>query len=330
MPEKELLDLRICDLGVNLKTSPVQNRIDQLYEELKSKGIRFRPHCWLSNDWFSPDGVPGIAIPFYLAHPRLARLERKMIHEVEGGTKDWCMRILRHETGHAIDTAYRLRRRRSWREVFGGSSQPYPDHYQPKPYSKNFVLHLDQWYAQSHPTEDFAETFAVWFKQRRRWAKDYHGWPALHKLEYVDEVMEEICRERPLVTTRESIDPIRLLKKTLRRHYNEKRERYGIGYPNSIDGDLRRLFSDAAKHSRRLLAWKFLQRSRAEMSKVAVKWTGQHQYAIDQVLREMIDRCRVLKLRLGRSERETKQDVLVLLTVQTMKYLHRGYPRVML
>ena len=86
---------------------------------------------WLSSEWFSPDGIPGIAIPFYLAHPRLRKLEHRQILEVEGGTEGECMRILRHEAGHAIDTAYRLHRRKRWREIFGSFSQPYPDSYRP-------------------------------------------------------------------------------------------------------------------------------------------------------------------------------------------------------
>ena len=167
-PLEDLLDLRLCELHLTIEGSEVADRITQLYEELDRKGIRFRPHVWLSSDWFSPVGVPGIAIPFYLAHPRLKKLEYRMMYEVEGGTRTWCMQLLRHETGHAIDTAYRLNRRASWRRLFGKASKPYPKYYNPKPFSRNYVLHLDWWYAQSHPTEDFAETFAVWLKPGQR------------------------------------------------------------------------------------------------------------------------------------------------------------------
>ena len=108
--DEQLLEMRMCDLKVSIKDSPLASKIDQLNSELAARGLRFRPHCWLSDDWYSPDGVPGIAIPFYLAHPRLMRLERKQLLEVEGGTHEWCMRILRHEAGHAIDTAFRMQR----------------------------------------------------------------------------------------------------------------------------------------------------------------------------------------------------------------------------
>ena len=115
LSDEELLKVRLCDLRVSVERSSLQPHIRRLYAELDRRGIHFQPHVWLGEEWFSPDGVPGIAVPFYLAHPRLMRLERKMTREVEGSNVNWLMRILRHEAGHALDNAYRLRRRASWR-----------------------------------------------------------------------------------------------------------------------------------------------------------------------------------------------------------------------
>jgi len=162
LTDDELLELRLCDLPVRIEGTHLEERVGQLYAELEERGLRFRPHVWLSEEWFSPDGVPGFAIPFYLAHPRLLRLERRQMLEVEGGTAKECMGIMRHESAHALDNAFRFRSRRRWRELFGLFSQPYPQSYQPEPTSRAFVLHLGAWYAQAHPAEDFAETFAVW------------------------------------------------------------------------------------------------------------------------------------------------------------------------
>jgi hypothetical protein len=330
LPDDELLDWRICDLGVAIEGSLLEQRIDKLYRELEARQINFRPHCWLSDDWFSPEGVPGIAIPFYMAHPRLARLERAQMLEVEGGTKDWCMRILRHEAGHAIDTAFRLHRLRRWQAVFGKSSQPYPDEYQPKPYSKSFVRHLENWYAQSHPDEDFAETFAVWVKPRSNWRAQYEGWPALKKLEFVDQLFSEYRRRRPQVVSRERVEPVRRIRKTLRTHYAEKRKRYGLDASYSFDNELRRLFSDAPEFARRPSAAAFLRRHRNELIQVVADWTGQYKYTIDQVLREMIERCAALGLRVHLSERVSRRDAQVMLTVQTMNYLHSGHHKIAL
>jgi len=330
MDDADLLGVRICDLQLRIEDTPLERRIQRLYEELRLRQIRFRPHCWFSDEWFSPDGVPGIGIPFFLAHPRLARLERKQVLDVEGGTKEWCMQILRHEAGHAIDTAYRLHRRRNWRETFGKFSQPYPEYYHPRPYSKRYVQHLDQWYAQSHPAEDFAETFAVWLKPRSGWRAHYRGWPALKKLEYVNQLIPGIREKKPQVVSRRHVAPLRTIRKTLGEYYREKRARYGIDYPAFPDRDLKRLFSDPRDGAPSVAAATFLRRVGPELRRTVAQCTGEYQYTINQVLEEMIDRCRQLDLRLDRRHEHAKRDTLVMLTVQTMNYLHGGHHRVAL
>ncbi|MCS6946942.1 MAG: putative zinc-binding metallopeptidase, partial [Steroidobacteraceae bacterium] len=202
LSDAELLQLRFCDLPLRLPGSRLGRALRRLRRELRARGMRFRPHIWLAEEWFSPDGVPGFAVPFYLAHPRLERLHRNMTGQVEGSNQNWLMRILRHETGHAIDNAYRLRRRREWRELFGPASLPYPASYRARPGSRRYVHHLGEWYAQAHPTEDFAETFAVWLQPQSRWRRSYAGWPALEKLRQVDAWMREIAGREPPVKNR--------------------------------------------------------------------------------------------------------------------------------
>ncbi len=330
LSDQELLNWRICDLGLEIEGNVLEERVERLYEELDYRGLRFRPHCWLSDEWFSPDGVPGIAIPFYLAHPRLAALERRQMLEVEGGTEDWCLQILRHEAGHAFDTAYRLHRRERYRKIFGKYTAPYPENYRPRPYSKNYVLHLEPYYAQAHPAEDFAETFAVWLKPRSKWRANYEQWPAIKKLEYVAGLMQEIRDAKPPVASREHVDPVRKLRVTLGEHYAKKRDQYGINLPNLHDEHLRKLFSDAPEFSGQPSAAAFLRRNRTDLRKLVARWTGEYQYIIDQVLEEMIDRCQELNLRLDRPVDQTQRDALVLVTVQTMNYLNGGYHRVSL
>ncbi|MBL8893924.1 MAG: putative zinc-binding metallopeptidase, partial [Rhizobiales bacterium] len=207
LPDRELLKLRIKDLKLSLNGTWLEDCVAELHEELARRDIRVRPHAWLADEWFSSVETPGIAIPFYLAHPRLIRLERKKILDVEGGTRGECMRILRHETGHVLQHSYNLQRRRRWQQLFGRSSTPYPEFYRPNPASKSHVQHLRMWYGQSHPDEDFAETFAVWMAPRANWRKRYEGWPALEKLEYVDELMAEIGMAKPELTGRKVVEP---------------------------------------------------------------------------------------------------------------------------
>ena len=326
--DERLLDLRMCELNVRIEGSELEGRIDELYRELEGRGLVFRPHFWLSDEWFCPDGVPGIAIPFYLAHPRLARLEMAQMREVEGGTREWCLKILRHETGHAIENAYRLRRRSRRRELFGRTSEPYPDAYSPRPYSKSFVRHLDAWYAQSHPDEDFAETFAVWLTPDSDWRRRYARWPALRKLEYVDKVVGQIAARPPLEDSRSRTEPLSSLRKTLRAHYAQRRGHYGIDHPPSYDRDLLRLFSRAPEHARLPAAWHWLSRIRKPVRARVSRWTGQRQYVVDGVLKGMIARCNELRLRLGGPEEETELEFSVLLAVEVMNQAHSGGHRV--
>lgn len=329
-PDDKLLDLRICDLKVMIEDSALEGRIAELQRELDERSLTFQPHFWLSDEWFSPDGVPGIAIPFYLAHPRLEKLERAQMLEVEGGTPEWCMKILRHEAGHAIDNAYKLRQRRRRQQIFGPSYMQYPDYYTPKPYSKSFVLHLDSWYAQSHPDEDFAETFAVWLNPQSDWRTRYVDWPAVKKLEYMEKLMAELAGKQMIVRTRRKVEPLQGLRRTLRAHYERKRRRYGLVHPHFYDRDLRKLFSDNPEHATNMKAARFIARVRREVRRMVAGWTGEYQYTIDQVIENMIRRANELNLRLRGEEDHAKLDFTILLTVQTMNYLSSGRHRVAL
>jgi len=328
LSDEHLLDLRICDLALKIKGSFLEPHIKRLYSELNDRGIRFKPHVWLSEEWFSPDGVPGIAIPFYLAHPRLMKLERKQMLEVEGGTDNECLRILRHEAGHALDTAFRLHFKGRWRELFGSFAQRYPDFYKPKPESRNYVLHLRAWYAQAHPAEDFAETFAVWLTPRSRWRRRYKGWPALHKLEYIDGLMTELAGTKPRNRARTKVEPLSEIRITLREHYRRKRERYDFDWPAVYDRDLRRIFSDDPRHRAKPTAASFIRSVRREVRQIVADGTGVHQYTIDHVIENMIDRCKDLKLRVAIPAREARRRLMIVLTVQVMNVLHSGYHRI--
>ena len=326
--DEALLELRLNELELRIEGSGLEERLAELASELEQKGLKFRPHFWLADEWFCPDGVPGIAVPFYLAHPRLRRLELTQMLEIEGGTREWCMMILRHEAGHAIENAYKLRRRPKRQALFGRSSEPYPDSYAPKPYSRSFVAHLDSWYAQSHPDEDFAETFAVWLTPGSNWRERYQGWPALRKLEYVDQLMREIAGRPQLVTTRRTPFSLATQRRTLRVHYRRKRRHYRVDARDFHDSDLRALFSDRPEHAQNLPAARFLARIRREVRNRVRRWTGERLYVIDQVLGDMLARCRELGLRLAGSEDEARLEFTTLVTARTMTHLQLGRHRV--
>ena len=54
-PDDKLLDVRMCDLGVTIDGTPLERRITQVQQELTDRGINFKPHFWLSDEWFTPD-----------------------------------------------------------------------------------------------------------------------------------------------------------------------------------------------------------------------------------------------------------------------------------
>jgi hypothetical protein len=320
-PTDRLMQLRLRDLGVTIENTWVADCVNKLYRELEDQHLRMRPHVWLSDEWFSPANVPGFAIPFYLTHPRLMRLERSELLEVEGGSRAECMRIMRHECGHAVQHAFQLHRRRQWQRLFGKSSTRYPESYRPNPASKKYVQHLRRWYAQSHPDEDFAETFAVWLKPRSDWRRRYAGWRALRKLQYVDQLMKELADTRPVVRNTLRVDPLRTISRTLFEHYTYRRALYSVEYPNTYDEDLLRLFSNAARDRTHESAASFLRRHRRGIRRVVSKWTGEYQFTLDAVLGDMIGRCRVLKLRIVGQEQQLLTDFMVLLTARTMEFI---------
>jgi hypothetical protein len=330
LSDDQLLDLRFCDLKLRITGTEIAVAIERLYRELSMRGIRFRPHCWLAQEWFSPDGIPGIAIPFYLANKRLISLERRFMREVEGGNRNWLMRILRHEAGHAIDTAYRLRRLKSWRAAFGPASLPYPDTYRPRPGSRRFVQHLGAWYAQAHPTEDFAETFAVWLKPNSPWRREYVGWPAYAKLLYIDQLAEDIGALKPAIANRNTVEDVTHETGTLRDHYEQKLARYRLPRRSGADELLLKVFTTAPRNRAAPKAASVLRDLRAGVRQQIQRSGAFSEYLVHQVLRLMIVRCEALNLYVRGSRRELKAELLWVVGRLAESYEERKLPRVAL
>jgi hypothetical protein len=318
--DEKLLSLRFCDLKLSLERSSLARRVRRLYVELENRGIQFQPHVWLSEEWFSPDGVPGIAVPFYLAHPRLERLERRIMREAEGGNARSLMRILRHEAGHALDNAYRLRRRKCWRDVFGPASLPYPHRYRARPGSRRYVHHLGEWYAQSHPTEDFAETFAVWLKPNSDWRRTYAGWPAYHKLRLVDDLMTSVRGHTPPVRNRTRIEPIEQNTRTLADHYRRKLARHRHYRRGLADELLRKIFSVDRAHARAPRACTFLRALKPRALARIAREAGVEPYSVQQIHRMVIERSEILKLFVSGNRRHVLRHVRWMLLRLTRLY----------
>lgn len=328
LSDEELLKLRICDIPVRIEGSWLEELVQRLYTELQSHSIPFLPQAYLADEWFSPEGHLAIAIPFWLAHPRLMSLEKKMMFEVEGGTPEECLKLLRHESGHCFDHAFRFSKRKKWREVFGSPEKDYnPDVYRPRPYSRSFVLHLDNWYAQSHPDEDFAETFAVWLNPDKKWKKDYSGWKgALKKLHFIDELAKE-CVHRNIRAKEITYLPghARRMKTTLQNYYEKRKREDSTGYPEFYDEDLRLLFNgNSSLPKRRHAAYRLMKQNRKALVNCVSFWTGEKKYAIDSLVKKLILRCEQLDLRIDQAPEQTILEVATYLTTLVTHYLFTG------
>jgi hypothetical protein len=296
LADEQLLRVRFCDLKLSLERSSLAPHVRRLYRDLERRGLSVRPHVWLSEEWFSPDGVPGIAVPFYLAHPRLERLERRIMGEAEGSDSRLLLRILRHEAGHALDNAYRLRRRKRWRDVFGPASLPYPARYRARAGSRRYVHHLGEWYAQAHPTEDFAETFAVWLTPRSSWRKNYADWPAFRKLRAVDELLASVRAQRPPVRNRLRIEPLEANTRTLAQYYRRKLARNRLIRRGLADELLQRAFTPERPRRNALRASTLLRTHARRLAASVARALRVEPYSTRQILRMLIERSERLQL----------------------------------
>jgi hypothetical protein len=323
LSDEQLLEKKISSLGLTLEGTELQPFIGQLKEELAAKGLSFFPPCHVGDEWFVPVGIPAIFVPFFLVHERLRKLERKIILEVEGETAPWFMKLMRHEAAHAYSYAYQLYKRKKWQQTFGLASTEETEFYRPRPYSRSFVVHLADWYAQSHPDEDFAETFAVWLTPGLDWRQRYQGWKALQKLEYLDELMSSLAGKAPLHQPPYRVSDYDCLNLKLKTYYARKRKLYEDSYPDFYDKDLRRLFG-AAADSGGPKASAYLRQHRRQLMNSVCQWTHEKKYRVDKLLARLIDRCDELGLYIKADDALHHTQVCAFITTLVMNYLFTG------
>lgn len=324
LTDEELLEVRICDLGLKIEGTELEARVQHLHSVLAKRELLIRPKCYLGLEWQSPDGVPAISIPFYLAHPRLKQLELHQMLEVEGGTAEQCDMIMFHECGHAVDHAYGFSSRPAWRAVFGDNRTDYhPEIYRERPYSKAYVRYLPDYYAQSHPDEDFAETFAVWLAlEPEEWRKKYAGWKALEKLEYVDKIMKSVRNKPPKKRGGPLLAEASKSRKTLAKHYAWKRTLWSSNYPDFYDADLRKIFGELTPGDE--TAARFMRRYRRQITHAIMTFTGERKYTADRLTKRLIARAEALNLGTPRDESALLIDIGSYLTALVSNYLHTG------
>ena len=319
--DQELLERRISTLSLKLEGTVLEPLIRQLHDELSAKGLVFHPPTHIGDEWFVPIGVPAIFIPFFLVHDRLRALERTMMLEVEGGTPEWFMKLMRHEAAHAYSYAYQLQRKKKWQRIFGQTSdEETPNTYRPRPFSRSYVMHLEDWYAQSHPDEDFAETFAVCLTPGLDWRNQYAGWRALEKLEYVDELMRSLVGSQPVHQPPYRMAEYNCLNVKLKTYYSRKRKLYEDAYPDFYDADLRQLFAAPIG----IKAGAYLRRRRRRLLNAVCQWTNEKKYRVNELLARLTRRCDQLGLHVLNDDPQQDFRVSAFITTLVMNYLFTG------
>jgi hypothetical protein len=313
-----LLGRRISDIGLAVEGTRVERLAAELYRELEARGIKFHPLVYLSDQWGCPDGTPLIGVPFYLADERLERIEAEMAGSVEDDAE--AMRYLRHEAGHAINYAFQLYERPEWRSLFGSFAKPYRERYRADPFSRSHVRHILGWYAQKHPDEDFAETFAVWLTPDLDWRLEYAGWPALAKLEYVDRLMAEIANETPNTPSPSDDDlPVQSMRYTLAAHYADD-ESMPIDDERQFDADLRRIFLVRADAPSGETAAMFVHRHYREIVGRISYWTSESPGVVRSLVDHVGRRADALGLHVGGLEAATLVELTAFGTAVAMQY----------
>lgn len=319
--QNELLSRKISEMSLAISGTRLEESILQLYAELEKAGISFRPKTYLSDGWGCPDGVPVIGIPFYLADPELARLEGQLTDE-EAEDEAQVMMYLRHEAGHAFNYAYRLHTNPGWRKLFGSFSKPYKENYRSSPFSARYVHHIPRWYAQKHPDEDFAETFAVWLTPDSAWQKRYANTHALTKLQYVDRVARRYGR-RPAIVTAETLDtPVEELTMTLQTWYEADEDSNSRpSLHHVIDEHLKALFPEAEGQP----AEDVLEANRKRLIRDVNHWTSIDRDILSTLYNELRERVQFLGLKSSPDQTTARMvSMAVFFTTLVMNYQRTG------
>ena len=321
---QEILAKPIRELGLKLEGSPLERFVQQLYRELEAKGIRkFHPLCYLTDEWGCPSGEPVIGIPFYLANPDLAQLEREM-NDLEDARE--VMMYMRHEAGHAFNYAYQLYKSTEWHDLFGPFRRAYRDNYRPIPFSRKYVRHMAGWYAQKHPDEDFAETFAVWLTPRSQWRKRYQGWEALAKLQYVDRVARRLGDAEPVRRRGRTDITVDEMDSTVGEFYRLSLPEEIPAQELALDADLADIFNVSPKRRSGVRpAHDMLREHRKTVTDKVAYWSGVQRPIVKRLVEGICKRVEELGLRVDvRRETESLMEFTVYTTALAMNYLMRG------
>jgi hypothetical protein len=329
--ESNLWSTPIRDLGLTIEGTRLEPILAEFTEELRQVGVtRVRPRFYLSTEWGVPFETVAIAIPFYLARPDLTALHAERVGHVEGFDRADILRYLRHEMGHVVNYAYRLYDQEEWVKQFGSITQPYFEEYSPEPFSRRYVRHLPGWYAQKHPDEDWAETFAVWMTPDLDWRSEYSGWPVAYaKLTYCSRTMSQLRELEPEVTSSELDEDVGDIEYSLDQYYGRSADSPG-DLPPGLDGAIRAIFEDLGSFESAVdtplkPAAELIRRLEPELMANVFRWTGHFPERTRVLLRYLAERAAQLEQGYPADREDSALIALTtLVTGLAMNHVQRG------
>ena len=329
--EANLRTERIRDLGLSIEGTRLEPVIAEFEAEVAALQLaHLKPTFYLSTEWGVVFGSHSIALPFYLARPELEAIQVEQVGHLEGAGRAEILRYLRHEFGHVVNYAYHLFEMEEWVRQFGSITQPYLEEYSPKPFSRRFVRHLPGWYAQKHPDEDWAETFAVWMTAAKDWRKTYRTWPtALAKLEYCDRLLATLRDRPPIVIVQERDEEVGDLTISLQEYYSQL-DKSEDGLPPGLEGALTAIFEDigspdSSSTVARKSASTLLRGMERELVGNVYLWTGHFPERTRSLVRHLASRADELQQVYPADQEATLAiAITTFVTALAMNHVHRG------
>ena len=182
------------------------------------------------------------------------------------------------------------------------------------------------WYAQKHPDEDFAETFAVWLTPRSNWRKKYKGWGAMKKLQYMDRIAHKFGDTEPLKSMGHTDITVEEMETTVGEFYDRIMQEQPAPEALALDTDLQDIFKVSKRRTKGVrLAGDFLRENRKNLVDKVNYWSGVQRPLVKKLVENIITRVSDLGLKVEiKSESDALTEVTVYITALAMNYLSRG------
>ncbi len=315
----ELLATKVSDLRLILPVK-YKNQLKVLNQKLRAKNIKWRPQTWAGEEWYSPDGIDGFAIPFTLFHPKLTRLEEMYIGHCEGKNLNDFLKLACHETAHALDNSYGLRKLKQRQRLFGTAKQTYPNQYRPKDHQNEYIDFLGDFYAQAHPEEDWAETVGHWLYYNKL-PSQYKSTLVEEKYKYVDFILRNLHTK----TQKDKATipkPLSYDNRTLEQYFKDKQKQFNIRKRNFTKGKLDSFLCKSEKNFHQFDINSSVNINEIDISSPYKRWI------LMRFLKDINEECKKENFTLKYNENRTKRILNNFLKENLAKFEKSNYAKI--